>query len=634
MTTSIKITALNDIAGNLSYETLIPVVDMTGIPVTDKANLQIVGNLFLNGAGGANFAAAAKATVAATVTGAAQANITSVGTLTDLDVAGNISAANISVTTGTFSGDGSGLFNITADYATTAAGAAVSVVSGSVTANAQGNITSVGTLTELTVSGITDLGAIADVRIAGGAATNVLITDGLGNLSWSAGGAGTSGYSGFNGATGTSGYSGVDGATGTSGYSGINGTPYVNILYADLHTLWLAGTMVPLTYYRITDFQSVYDQPDYSALGVPKVSVSTLSGPTEPLLVLATSASTLDSQAWSATYPEDYIQYNIAFTQTEYMNRPAKGRIALRVDDTYNQTPYDMRGIVFKRYADALGNFTVVWDNGNASKADIPTFGITCENVRLSQHDADDPGFDDPVFYASNNVFGDYCESINAKGDFYNNTIGSFDPLSAGAFMYGTEFGHYCHDNTFGDNCNNNHIANEFSWNTLGTAFCNNTIGNGFQFNVIGENCQANTISGQPAGSGFTNNTIGTGFSNNSIGAGFSNPTITIGDDFSYNTIVSPFFNNVAIGASFTNNTINGIFTANTVGAGFTMNEIKCAVAGKDLTTVSISYIGISVEYIQTGDGGTLPPTVGQVYAGYFNNNPVPGPFGWIYTGV
>ena len=394
--------------------------------------------------------------------------------------------------------------------------------------------------------------------------------------------------------------------------------------------------MVPLTYYRITDFQSVYDQPDYSAPGVPKVSVSTLSGPTEPLLVLATSGSTLNSQAWSTAYPEDSIQYNIAFSQTEYMNQPAKGRIVLRVDDAYNQTPYDMRGVKFKRYETALGSglFTVIWDNGFASKADIPTFGMECENVRLSQHDSDEVGLDDPVFYAGNNIFGDYCESITALGDFYNNTVGSFDPMSAGAFMYGTTFGHYCHDNTFGDNCNNNHIANEFSWNTLGTGFCNNTIGNGFQYNVIGINCQCNNISGQPAGSGFTNNTIGTGFSNNSIGAGFSNPTITIGDDFSYNTIVSPFFNNVAIGASFTNNTINGIFTANTVGAGFTMNEIKCAVAGKDLTTVSISYIGISVEYIQTGDGSTLPVGVGQVYAGYFNSNPVPGPFGWIYTGV
>lgn len=53
---SIKITQLSDIGANLSPTTLIPVVDMTLTPTTDKANLQIIGNLILNGAGGANFA--------------------------------------------------------------------------------------------------------------------------------------------------------------------------------------------------------------------------------------------------------------------------------------------------------------------------------------------------------------------------------------------------------------------------------------------------------------------------------------------------------------------------------------------------------------------------------------------------
>lgn len=100
MATSIKITALTDIAGNLAFDTIIPVVNMTGTPVTEKANLQIVGNLFLSGAGGANFVAAARATTAGTVTTAAQANITSVGTLTSLSVSGEATANSIAVTNG------------------------------------------------------------------------------------------------------------------------------------------------------------------------------------------------------------------------------------------------------------------------------------------------------------------------------------------------------------------------------------------------------------------------------------------------------------------------------------------------------------------------------------------------------
>jgi len=57
---------------------------------------------------------AGSANTAGTVTTAAQPNITSVGTLTGLGVNGNITAANITANTGVFTGNGSGLTNITA----------------------------------------------------------------------------------------------------------------------------------------------------------------------------------------------------------------------------------------------------------------------------------------------------------------------------------------------------------------------------------------------------------------------------------------------------------------------------------------------------------------------------------------
>lgn len=52
--------------------------------------------------------------------------------------------------------------------------------------NAQPNITSVGTLTSLAVSGTTDLGAVGNITISGGSANYFLKTDGSGTLSWSA----------------------------------------------------------------------------------------------------------------------------------------------------------------------------------------------------------------------------------------------------------------------------------------------------------------------------------------------------------------------------------------------------------------------------------------------------------------
>jgi len=118
MTTSIKITALNNIGNAIAYTTLVPVVDMTGTPTTEKANLQIVGNLILSGAGGSYFAPAAQAVNAQTVSNAAQPAITSVGNLTALNVNGvsNLGPiSNVVITGGTsgylLSTNGSGVLS-------------------------------------------------------------------------------------------------------------------------------------------------------------------------------------------------------------------------------------------------------------------------------------------------------------------------------------------------------------------------------------------------------------------------------------------------------------------------------------------------------------------------------------------
>jgi hypothetical protein len=141
------------------------------------------------------------ANIAGTVTVNAQPNITSVGTLTSLNVTGNITAGNF---VGNFSGNISN-----ANYASfagevvnaaqpniTSVGTLTTLnVSGIVTANSfigglrtnsQPNITSVGTLTGLAVNGIANLGNVANVKITGGTNGYVLSTDGTGNLSWTA----------------------------------------------------------------------------------------------------------------------------------------------------------------------------------------------------------------------------------------------------------------------------------------------------------------------------------------------------------------------------------------------------------------------------------------------------------------
>jgi hypothetical protein len=122
----------------------------------------IVGSsaTFAAGLSGANLASitggnvsgqVANALVAGTVYTAAQPNITSVGTLTGLGVNGTVTAVNITANTGVFTGNGSGLSAIAGANVTGTVSSATTA--GTVTTAAQPNITSVGTLSSLAVTG-------------------------------------------------------------------------------------------------------------------------------------------------------------------------------------------------------------------------------------------------------------------------------------------------------------------------------------------------------------------------------------------------------------------------------------------------------------------------------------------------
>ena len=90
--------------------------------------------------------------ITGTLTTNAQPNVTSVGTLTSLDVTGNITAGNVYANSGTIG---------------------ASLLTGTLTTNAQPNVTSVGTLTSLSVTGNANVGNL-------NVANNVIVT---GNLS-------------------------------------------------------------------------------------------------------------------------------------------------------------------------------------------------------------------------------------------------------------------------------------------------------------------------------------------------------------------------------------------------------------------------------------------------------------------
>lgn len=74
--------------------------------------------------------------------------------------------------------------NITAGNANLGNLVTANYISGSLTTNSQPNITTIGTLTSLAVSGTANLGSVGNVLISGGTSGYVLGTDGAGNLSW------------------------------------------------------------------------------------------------------------------------------------------------------------------------------------------------------------------------------------------------------------------------------------------------------------------------------------------------------------------------------------------------------------------------------------------------------------------
>jgi len=167
MPSSIKITALGDIGNAISYTTLFPVVSMQGTPTTDRANLQIIGNIILSTAGGSYFPPAAQALLAQTVTNAAQPNITSVGTLTGLSVLANINAGNVNggniINANFYYGDAGHLANINV--------ANVSGLGNVATINLDGNVSNVLS------------GAGTWVPMTGGGGSSYIIYNGNSNVS-------------------------------------------------------------------------------------------------------------------------------------------------------------------------------------------------------------------------------------------------------------------------------------------------------------------------------------------------------------------------------------------------------------------------------------------------------------------
>jgi hypothetical protein len=148
----------------------------------EATNLTTTGTITGNGSGLSNIAAANITGSVANATYALNSSVSNIANVAYSVAGSNVSGQVSSATTATTAN--TALAVAGANVTGTVANATFATSAGTVTTNAQPNITSVGSLANLTVIGTTNLGNVANITITGGSSGQVLTTNGSGGLSW------------------------------------------------------------------------------------------------------------------------------------------------------------------------------------------------------------------------------------------------------------------------------------------------------------------------------------------------------------------------------------------------------------------------------------------------------------------
>ena len=408
------------------------------------------------------------------------------------------------------------------------------------------------------------------------------------------------------------------------------------VTYSELLTMIDEGELTPGKFYKITDFKTCYDQPDYDYNSDPITDGNYKQGAVSPIIVFAISSDSLSSDAYQPEYPKDNIKYDVSFSQTEVTGGTAYGRIVYRKDNQGNAFDYDFREVLFKRY-DAyfseqvyegtisidfssilgvnFGDVTGVGTNFN-NFATGSVVGVlntntdyivnyyeiisieddtnmvvtgnvinTVNNTRLL-----DANLLTKVSWKQNNII-----SNTASSEFrtFGNINRCFSNTSTNTAAY-TSWEEYTFllpnnvfkgnntykDNSFGHDFRNNTFNASCDSNRIGGSFYNNIIDNDFDNNIINDNFYNNIMDCD-----FQRNMINGEFYNNHLGDNdgndfhyniiqgiFYNNFYTGDDDFEYNLIKGDFYNNIILD-EFSKNTLNG-FYQNTTEDEFSDNQV------------------------------------------------------------
>jgi hypothetical protein len=389
-------------------------------------------------------------------------------------------------------------------------------------------------------------------------------------------------------------------------YGGNSGGGYSEVTYSGLVNTITTSGLTAGSFYLITDFRTCYDQPDFDYNNNTITTGATKQAAVEPIMVFATSISTISTEAYQPLYPNDRIQYDWTFSATEVTNSTAFGRITERIDEFNNRTDYDHRTILFKRYRlftyrgdqplngtielfeDGLveGNntsfellsvgdviyvpsegpsyyeITSIDDDTNmtVSGDTISTNGSGLQFYKAIEENNDGDGY---FSYKRTNVktndfieyttFGDAISQAYAKNNYVGNFANSYTDVGEFTFLLANnvfleeehssnKFGNYCYNNTFGAD-NSNNVWGDWCYQNVSTNdIDDNIIGHYFHDNLINDNLTSNHI-----GNEFNNNQLlaenEEDFADNIIGNGFNGNTIY--SRFYQNEILDNFNDNV-----------------------------------------------------------------------------------------
>ena len=393
----------------------------------------------------------------------------------------------------------------------------------------------------------------------------------------------------------------------------------VDTTYSQLSASFAGGTLTPGQYYKITDFKTCYDQPDYNANGSAITTGNYRTGSVSPIIVFALDSASLASDAYQPQHPKDNIKYDVTFNQTEVTDNPAFGRIIYRKDDNGNEFEYDFREVFFKRYdayfseqvysgtisVEESGSFAFITGSGTffedfvtgsvigvlnidnqplvsyyeiVSIEDDYRMFVTGSsynypsNTRLLDANllegmswkknnilSNTASVELPTFGNINSCFSNTTTTTNTYTVWDENTFLLPNNVFKGNVTYrDNSFGHDFRNNTFDTSCDSNRIGGSFYNNIISNDFDNNIINDDFHNNIIDCDFQRNLINGEFYNNHFGDND-GNDFDYNIIQSRFYNNFYTGDDDFEYNLIKGDFYGNIIRG-EFSKNTLNGFY--------------------------------------------------------------------------